>query len=101
MRAAYVAALALLLLVAGRWAHDEPAFDVQTVAGAIVVLVTVAALDHGSTEPVAKGIAWIILAVVALSDNSPVTAIAHLVNSKAAASTTSTGSTGGTRPAMV
>ena len=84
MRAAYVAALALLLLVAGRWAHGQPAFTVQTVAGSVFVLLVIAGLDHGTTEPVAKGIAWILLAVVALSKNSPVTAIAKLINSKAA-----------------
>lgn len=84
MRAAYVAALAFMLAVVGRWAHDEPAFDVQTVAGAVVVMVVVSALDQGRTEPIAKGIAWIVLAVVALSPNSPVTAIARLINSQAA-----------------
>ena len=88
MRAAYVTALAYLLLVAGRWAHGQPAFSVASVAGAVLVILVIAALDQGATEPVAKGLAWILLAVVALSPNSPVTAIAKLINSSAAKSAT-------------
>ena len=83
MRAGYVAALALALLVIGRWAHDKPAFDVGTVAGGIFVIVVIAVLDQGSTEQIAKGLAWILLAVVILSPDSPLTGIARAINTKA------------------
>jgi len=87
VRAAYVAALAFLLLVAGRWAHGHPAFTVQTVAGSAFVILVIATLDHGRAEPAAKGIAWILLAVVALNKDSPLTAIARLINTKLATGT--------------
>lgn len=83
MRASYVAALAFLLLVIGRWAHNKPAFDVRTVAGGVFVILVIAALDQGSTEEIARGLAWILLAVVVLSTNSPLSGIAALVNRKA------------------
>lgn len=80
MRASYLTALALVLLVIGRWAHDKPALDIQTVAGGIFVVIVIALLDGGSTESIARGLAWLILAVVILSPNSPLTAIANLAN---------------------
>jgi hypothetical protein len=86
MRAAYVAVLAFLLLIVGRWAHNKPAFTVQTVAAAAFVIFVIAALDGGRTEQIAKGLAWLLLVVVALNPDSPVTAIARLINTKAAAS---------------
>ena len=94
MRAAYVAALAFLLLIAGRWAHSKPAFTVATVAGSVFIIAVIAALDGGRTESIAKGLAWILLAVVALNKDSPVTAIAKLINSKAAAAAQPKNATG-------
>lgn len=82
MRAAYVVALAILLLVIGRWAHNMPAFNVQTVVAAVFVTLVIAALDHGATEEIAKGMAWVLLAVVVLNPLSPITAIANAINSK-------------------
>jgi hypothetical protein len=84
MRAAYVAFLAYVLLVVGRWSHGKPAFTVQSVAAGAFVILVIAAMDNGRTEPVAKGIAWILLAVVALNKDSPLTAIAGLINRQAA-----------------
>jgi len=82
VKATYVAGLALLLLVAGRWAHGQPALNTQTVTGGAFVLLVLAALDGGRTEDIARGMAWILLAVVALSNNSPLTAIARAANGK-------------------
>jgi hypothetical protein len=90
MRASYIAGLALLLLVIGRWAHNQPALNVQTVVGGAFVIVVIAALDGGATEEIAKGTAWLILAAVALSANSPLTAIATAAAGKATGSPTVT-----------
>ena len=35
-------------------------------------------LDQGRTEPIAQGLAWIFLAAVCLSDNSPITGLAKV-----------------------
>ena len=90
MRASYITALAVLLLVAGRWAHDKPALNVQTVVGGVFVIMVIAALDGGATEEIAKGMAWLILAAVALSADSPLTAIAAAATAKATGKTTVT-----------
>lgn len=86
MRATYLIAIALILLIIGRWAHNKPAFDIKTVAAAVVLLFVVALLDQGRTEPVAQGLAWLILMGVVLSPASPVTAIAGVITSKHKAS---------------
>lgn len=82
MRAGTIVAVALGLLVLGRWAHDKPAFNLQTVAGGGFVIIVVTMLDGGRTEKIAKGIAWIILATVALGAESPLTGIARLAGEK-------------------
>ena len=87
MRATYLVAVAFALLVIGRWAHDKPALNIQTVAGGAFVIVVIALLDGGATEEIARGLAWLILAVVILSDSSPLTAIANLAT-KATGKTT-------------
>ena len=90
MRASYVAALAFLLLVAGRWAANKPALNIQTVVGGAFVIIVIASLDGGATEEIAKGIAWLILAAVALSNDSPLKAIATAAAAKATGSPTVT-----------
>jgi hypothetical protein len=92
VRASYLAAAAFLLLIAGRWAHDKPALNIQTVAGGAFVIIVIAALDNGATEEIAKGIAWLLLAAVALSADSPLTAIAAAATAKATGSATVTAS---------
>jgi hypothetical protein len=84
MRASNIVLIAIGVFVLGRWAHNQPAITIGTVASAFVLVVTIAMLDHGSTEEIAKGFAWIILAVAVLSDNSPVTPVANLIGSKLA-----------------
>jgi hypothetical protein len=93
MRAAYVVLLALVLLVIGHWAAGKTAITIQGVVGGVIVMILVAALDHGATEEIAKGIAWIFLAVVALNPDSPITAISNAVNAKTAASAGKSGLT--------
>lgn len=90
MRASYVTALAFLLLIAGRWANNKPALNVQTVVGGSFVIIVIAALDGGATEDIAKGAAWLILAAVALSADSPLKAIAASAAGKATGKATVT-----------
>lgn len=90
MRASYVVGLALLLLVAGRWANNKPALNAQTVIGGAFVIIVISALDGGATEDIAKGLAWLILAAVALSNDSPLKAIAAASTAKVTGKTTIT-----------
>jgi hypothetical protein len=95
VRASYVTALALGLLVLGRWAHDKPALNVQTVAGGAFAVIVIAALDGGKTQEIARGLAWLLLAAAALSPDSPLTAIARAANARAAGTTAPAGGTRG------
>jgi hypothetical protein len=82
MSASTVMMVAVLAAVIGRWAHNQPVGDAKTVVEAAFAIVVVALLDHGPTEPVAKGFSWIFLAAVLLSNNSPLTGIAKVANKK-------------------
>lgn len=93
MRASYVMFAALALLVIGRWAKGKPALNVQTVVGGAFVIIVVAMLDGGKTEEIAKGIAWIVLAVAALNPDSPITAIADAEGAKVSSAAGSSGLT--------
>jgi hypothetical protein len=64
--------------VVGRWAHNEKAApSAGSVIGILFALILIASLDQGKTEPVAKGFAWLFLAAVLLSNNSPLTGLAN------------------------
>jgi hypothetical protein len=80
MKPTYVTAIAFALLVIGRWAHGKPGLNIQTVAGAAFVIIVIAALEAGPAEDIATYTAWILLAVVALSANSPISAISNVIN---------------------
>ena len=67
--------------VIGRWAHNEKAIpDPKGLVQILFALVLIAVLDRGQTEPIAKGFAWLFLAAVLLSNNSPLTGIAKVTN---------------------
>lgn len=69
--------LAIMLGVVGRWANNKRALPSS--AGTLEVigaLFLIALLDNGSTEPIAKGFAWLFFAAVLLSDSSPITGLA-------------------------
>lgn len=84
MRASHVVMVAIGVFVLGRWAHNKPAITIGTVASAFILVVTIGLLDNGATEEIAKGFAWIILAVAILSPNSPIGPVGNLVGSKLA-----------------
>ncbi len=74
--------IAVFTAVIGRWAHNQPTGSVKTVVEAAFAVFVIALLDQGQTEPIAKGFAWIFLAAVLLSNNSPLTGIAKVINGK-------------------
>lgn len=85
MNATTVMAVAIVGGIVGRWAHNRPTVPG---AGGLVKLafavVVVAAMDQGRTQPIARGFAWLFLAGVLLSNNSPLTGIAKTANAKPA-----------------
>lgn len=82
MKASHVILIAALIYTLGRWAHDKPAVTIQAVASAFFLFLVIGMLDQGETESVAKGFAWLILAVAVLSNDSPVTPVVKLIGNK-------------------
>lgn len=81
MSATTLMAVAIVGGVVGRWAHNKP--TVPSVSGIVKIVfavVVIAALDQGSTQQIARGFAWLFLAGVLLSNNSPLTGIAKTVD---------------------
>ena len=78
MNATRVFGAAILLGVVGRWANNKKALPgVQGSLEVLGALFLVAFMDRGKTQPVAKGLAWLFLAAVLLSDSSPITGLAR------------------------
>lgn len=77
MSATTIMSIALVSGLVGRWAHNKPtvpsAIGIVEIAFAVVVI---AAMDQGQTQQVARGFAWLFLAGILLSNNSPLTGIA-------------------------
>ena len=84
MTATTVMMVAIGAAVIGRWAHNQPTGSVTTVIEAAFALLVIALLDQGKTAPVAQGFAWLFLAAVLLSANSPLTGIAKTLTTKKA-----------------
>lgn len=82
MKASHVILIAALVFTLGRWAHNKPAVTIQSVVAVAFLFIVIGMLDAGETEPVAKGFAWIVLAVALLSNDSPVTPVVNLIGSK-------------------
>lgn len=81
MTATRIMMVAIVAGVLGRFAHGESA--VPSAKGLVQVgalLLFIAALDSGKTEPIAKGGAWLFLAAVLLSNNSILTGLAKISN---------------------
>lgn len=84
MRASTIVMIAIGAYVIGRWAHNKPAVTLGTVASAFFLIIVIGMLDNGTTEEIAKGFAWLILAVAVLNPDSPISAIANVITSKSA-----------------
>jgi hypothetical protein len=96
MSATEIMALAMLLAVIGRWSHNQQAIPgAKGLVEIVFALLVIAFLDQGRTEPIAKGFAWIFLAAVVLSDNSPITGLAKISNATATAKSAGTGAAAG------
>ena len=77
MSATKVFGAAIALGVVGRWANNKKALPgVQGTLEVIGALFLVSFMDKGKTQPVAKGLAWLFMAAVLLSDSSPLTGLA-------------------------
>jgi hypothetical protein len=77
MRASTVMLLAIGFSVVGRWANNQKV-TATAVAEGMFALVVITMLDHGKTEPVAKGFAWLFFVAVLLGNNSPLTGLSKL-----------------------
>lgn len=78
-------AIAIVGGLVGRWSHNQK--TVPSAGGLVQIvfaIVVIAALDSGATQEIARGFAWLFLAGVLLSNNSPLTGIAKSVNAKKA-----------------
>lgn len=84
MSASQVMLLGVVLLVVAHWANNQPAVSGRMVAEVAVAVLIIAALDHGKTEPVAQGLAWLFLVAVLLSKNSPLNALKRIAPAKTA-----------------
>lgn len=81
MSATKVFGAAILLGVVGRWANNKKALPgVQGTLEVVGALFLVSFMDKGKTQPVAKGLAWLFMAAVLLSDSSPLTGLAKAEN---------------------
>lgn len=78
MKATHLMLIALGAGVVGRWSHNEDAVpSAGQVISVLFALVLISALDQGRTEEIARGFAWLFLAAVLLSNNSPLTGLAE------------------------
>lgn len=65
MRASSIMLVAVVLYAVHRWAKDQSVIDPKTVVESLFAILVIAFLDQGRTEPIAKGFAWLFLAVAA------------------------------------
>lgn len=87
MSASQVMLLGVVLLVIAHWANNQPAVNGQMVAELAFAVLLIAVLDHGRTEPLAQGLAWLFMIAVILSKNSPLNALRRFSGAKAPAKT--------------
>lgn len=63
MRASSIMLVAVVLYAVHRWATDKNVIDPKTLVESLFAILVIAFLDQGKTEPIAKGFAWLFLAV--------------------------------------
>ena len=85
-----VMAVAILLYIIARWAHNKPAVTLGGVASGLFAIFIIAMLDQGRTEQVAKGFAWLFFIVAAYNAVPPLATLATGSARKGAAQAKST-----------
>jgi len=71
--------MAIAAAAIGRWAHNKNAVpSAKGLVEVVFALVVISFIDQGATEPIARGFAWLFLAAVLLSSNSPITGLANV-----------------------
>jgi hypothetical protein len=73
MSASMVMALAILLYIIARWAHNKTAVTIGGVVSGLFAIFVIALLDQGKTEQIAKGFAWLFFIVAAYNAIPPLT----------------------------
>lgn len=58
-------AIAVFLYVIARWTRNQPAVNLPTILSGAFAIFVIALLDHGRTEGIAKGFAWLFVVVAA------------------------------------
>ena len=71
-----VMALAILLYIIARWAHNKPAVTIGGVVSGLFAIFIIAMLDQGKTEQIAKGFAWLFFIVAAYNAIPPLSTLA-------------------------
>lgn len=67
--------LALTAGVVGRWAHGKSLPTGTGLLQIVFALVVITVMDRGQTRPIARGFAYLFLAVVLLGPDSPLAAL--------------------------
>jgi len=83
VNATTVMAIGIVSGLVGWWAHNRP--TIPSAGGVVQIMfavVLIAALDSGATQQIARGFAWLFLAGILLSNNSPLTGIAKATQKK-------------------
>lgn len=63
------------LLIVGHWSHNEPTLSINQIVEMVIAILIISFMEGTEAEPVAKGLAWLFLAAVLLSKNSPLNAL--------------------------
>lgn len=66
--------LALLSGIIGRWAHGKSLPSGKGILQIVFALVVITVMDRGQTRPIARGFAYLFLAVILLGPDSPINA---------------------------
>jgi hypothetical protein len=74
--ASTVMALAILLYIIARWSKNKPAVTLPGVVSGLFAVFIIALLDHGRTEQIAKGFAWLFFIAAAYNAIPPLAAAA-------------------------
>lgn len=74
--------LALLAGITGRWAHGKSLPTGTGLLQIVFALIVITVLDRGETRPIARGFAYLFLAVVLLGPDSPITALVQSTTPK-------------------